>query len=37
MHWTIAGLDPVLAIRTLHQSGRNDLLWPTTTASAPQT
>lgn len=28
MHWTIAGLDPVLALRTLHQSGRDDLLWP---------
>jgi len=33
MHWTIAGLDPVLAIRTLRQSGRDDLLWATT----PQT
>ncbi|MGH3502299.1 MAG: ISKra4 family transposase [Nocardioidaceae bacterium] len=29
MHWTIDGLDPVLALRTLHQSGRDDLLWPT--------
>ena len=29
MHWTIAGLDPVLALRTLHQSGRGQLLWPT--------
>jgi hypothetical protein len=36
MHWTIAGLDPVLALRTLHQSDRDDLLWPTTT-TAPQT
>lgn len=29
MHWTIAGLDPVLALRTLHQSGREQILWPT--------
>lgn len=29
MHWTIQGLDPVLAIRTLHQSGRDHILWPT--------
>jgi hypothetical protein len=29
MHWTIRGLDPVLALRTLHQSGRDQLLWPT--------
>jgi hypothetical protein len=29
MHWTIDGLDPVLALRTLHQSGRDDVLWPT--------
>jgi hypothetical protein len=29
MHWTINGLDPVLALRTLHQSGRDQLLWPT--------
>ena len=29
MHWTIHGLDPVLAIRTLRQSGRDELLWPT--------
>lgn len=29
MHWTIAGLDPVLALRTLHQSGRDQILWPT--------
>ncbi|HYO86760.1 MAG TPA: hypothetical protein VES01_09955, partial [Dermatophilaceae bacterium] len=28
MHWTIQGLDPVLALRTLHQSGRNHILWP---------
>ena len=32
MHWTIQGLDPVLALRTLHQSGRDHILWP-----APQT
>ncbi len=32
MHWTIRGLDPVLALRTLHQSGRDHILWP-----APQT
>ena len=35
MHWTIRGLDPVLALRatlrTLHQSGRDQLLWPDTT------
>lgn len=29
MHWTIAGLDPVLALRTLHQSHRDNFLWPT--------
>ena len=32
MHWTIQGLDPVLALRTLHQSARDHILWP-----APQT
>lgn len=32
MHWTIRGLDPVLALRTLRQSGRDQILWP-----APQT
>ncbi|WP_123919351.1 ISKra4 family transposase [Georgenia muralis] len=37
MHWTIHGLDPVLALRTLHQSRRDDLLWPTTTSPTPQT
>lgn len=29
MHWTIQGLDPVLALRTLQQSGRDQILWPT--------
>jgi hypothetical protein len=29
MHWTIRGLDPVLALRTLHQSGRDKILWTT--------
>ena len=29
MHWSIHGLDPVLALRTLHQSDRDQLLWPT--------
>jgi len=29
MHWTIHGLDPVLALRTLHQSGRDQILWAT--------
>lgn len=29
MHWTIHGLDPVLALRTLHQSGRDHILWTT--------
>lgn len=28
MHWSIAGLDPVLALRTLHQSHREHILWP---------
>lgn len=28
MHWTIAGLDPVIALRTVHQSGRDEILWP---------
>jgi hypothetical protein len=27
MHWTIRGLDPVLALRTLHQSRRDHILW----------
>lgn len=35
MHWTIAGLDPILALRTLHQS-RDHTLWPQTTPT-PQT
>lgn len=29
MHWTIHGLDPVLALRTLHQSQRDHILWAT--------
>ncbi|HEX5877809.1 MAG TPA: ISKra4 family transposase [Actinomycetota bacterium] len=29
MHWTIDGLDPVLALRTLHQSQRDHILWAT--------
>ncbi|MGV1010732.1 MAG: ISKra4 family transposase, partial [Dermatophilaceae bacterium] len=29
MHWTIPGLDPVLALRTLRQSQREHILWPT--------
>jgi hypothetical protein len=29
MHWSIAGLDPVLALRTLHQSHREHILWHT--------
>jgi len=29
MHWTIAGLDPVLALRTLHHSRRDQILWAT--------
>lgn len=33
MHWSITGLDPVLALRTLHQSHREHILWPAT----PQT
>lgn len=32
MHWSITGLDPVLALRTLHQSHREHVLW-----STPQT
>lgn len=28
MHWTIEGLDPVIALRTLNQSGRDEVLWP---------
>jgi hypothetical protein len=35
MHWTTRGLDPILAIRTLHQSGRDHELWPTPTPSTP--
>jgi hypothetical protein len=27
MRWTIQGLDPVLAIRTLNRSGRNPTIW----------
>ena len=30
MHWTIKGLDPILAIRTLRQSKRDHEIWPTT-------
>jgi hypothetical protein len=36
MHWTINGLDPILALRTLHQSGRDHTLWPTLTTTTPQ-
>jgi hypothetical protein len=36
MHWTITGLDPVLALRTLRQSRREHILWPAT-RPAPQT
>ena len=36
MHWTIKGLDPILAIRTLHQSHRDHTLWPEQTTT-PQT
>lgn len=36
MHWTINGLDPILAIRTLRQSHRDHELWPTPTPP-PQT
>jgi hypothetical protein len=36
MHWTIQGLDPVLAIRTLRQSRREHILWPTPSPT-PQT
>ena len=27
MRWTIAGLDPIITMRALHQSGRDHLLW----------
>ena len=36
MHWTIAGLDPVLALRTLRQSQREHILWPESSPT-PQT
>lgn len=36
MHWSITGLDPVLALRTLHQSRREAILWPAA-SPAPQT
>lgn len=36
MHWTITGLDPILALRTLHQSRRDHTLWPNTNPT-PQT
>lgn len=36
MHWTITGLDPVLALRTLRQSSREHILWPATNPT-PQT
>lgn len=29
MHWTIRGLDPVIALRTLNHSGRDHLIWTT--------
>jgi hypothetical protein len=35
MHWTIASLDPVLALRTLRQSHREHILWPAA-SPAPQ-
>jgi hypothetical protein len=28
MHWTVKGLTPILALRTLDLSGRLDLIWP---------
>jgi len=29
MHWTIKGVDPIIALRTLDQSHRTDLIWNT--------
>ena len=36
MHWSINGLDPVLALRTLRQSQREHILWPESSPT-PQT
>jgi hypothetical protein len=36
MHWTIKGLDPIIALRTLNQSNRLGLLWNTITSRHPQ-
>ena len=27
MRWTIKGLDPIITLRALHQSGRDHLIW----------
>ena len=37
MHWTIKGLDPILALRALHQSGRTNLIWQPTNNQTPLT
>jgi len=38
MRWTINGLDPILALRTLHQSDRLNLIWNNPPAqTTPQT
>jgi len=35
MHWTIKGLDPIIALRVLHLSGRTGLIWNTITDQTP--
>lgn len=36
MHWTVNGLDPIIALRALDRSGRTHLIWPTTHNQTPR-
>ena len=36
MHWTINGLDPILALRALRQSNRDHLIWQQDATQTPQ-
>ena len=35
MHWTIKGLDPILALRVLHQSSRIEQIWQPSNIQTP--
>ena len=35
MRWTIAGLDPIITMRALHQSGRDHLIWDQNQSKTP--